>query len=79
MKSHITFTLRPLHSLILLVALLLAGYAWQQQAVQAETQRQADIDAKCAAEAAKPQAPFKRSLVCIGWSPKTDQPLPTRG
>lgn len=60
-------------------ALLLVGYLWQQQAAQAEAQRLAALDAKCAAQAAEPPAPFKRALECIGWSPRTDQRLPARG
>ncbi|HFL7937806.1 hypothetical protein IYR97_23760 (plasmid) [Pseudomonas fulva] len=75
----IVIHLRPLHVLALSAAILVAGYGWQQHASQAEAQRQADIDAKCGAQAALPPEPLKRSLVCVGWSPKTDQQLPARG
>ncbi|MCU9527523.1 hypothetical protein [Pseudomonas mosselii] len=75
----IVIVLRPLHVLALSAAILVAGYAWQQHWAQAEAQRQASIDAECAAQAVQPPAPLKRSLVCIGWSPKTDQLLPARG
>ncbi|WP_323601042.1 hypothetical protein [Pseudomonas putida] len=75
----IVIHLNPLHILALSSAILVAGFAWQQHISQAEAQRQADIDANCRAQAALPPEPLKRSLVCVGWSPKTDQQLPARG
>ncbi|KPX92693.1 MULTISPECIES: hypothetical protein [Pseudomonas syringae group] len=44
-----------------------------------KAQRQARVDAKCAAEAENPPPPFKSSLVCVGWTHKSDLPLPPQG
>lgn len=74
-----TIARRPWIALSLFAGLLLAAYAWQQQTAQAEAQRLASLDAKCAAQAAEPPAPFRRALECIGWSPRADLSLPARG
>lgn len=43
------------------------------------TQRQASLDAKCAAEATNPTPQFKRSLACVGLTRKFDRPMPAQG
>lgn len=60
----------------LLALLVVVGL--QHRASEAQAQR-LSVDAKCAAEAANPPEAFKRSLPCLGWSPKADQSLPPRG